>query len=191
MKQHCGSSNIRHINLDENCFIPTQVHWSFQDFVSEFNLWSRRYHKFRRSIWMDRTLTKLPHAVIYYEDLQHNLSAVFSVGNMLFASKNAFLRTFFLIQDMFEKINPQGYNPAIDANAKHFMEYLRSDKIRWSKRSKEDLSLLLSNYDDIRRQLDVVSCGCVLDQLTSPFVKVFESCSKVIDEISGKCQDLT
>jgi hypothetical protein len=64
-------------------------------------------------------------------------------------------------------------------------EYNNNNNNNWIKRSKEDLSKILSNYNIIIEKLQIINCLCIISFLTSnkPMESLDDSCNNKIDYI--------
>jgi len=176
----CGSSNMRWSNA--NCTPPAFVEWSPSEFAQQVAHWQYRYDSFVNFVKSDATLSRMPVRIVYYEALQANLYesldeffAALEANNTSqkiarspsFSSSSSSSSSLLPLQKILSKISPQS---------------------GWLKRTSDDLSSILTYYDEIEAALQRDNCTCFLEQLRSQAGKVFSSiCNERFTLPSGKC----
>ena len=146
LKRLCGSSNIRKDDKALKCYdkyreTNQHITWDASSFVADVNFWLNRTAAFSERVAADPHLSSLPQSVLFYEALQMNFAGA--------------------VRGVFESLG-RAFSAADGALLG------QEDGSSWSKRSGENLSEVLVNYDELVALLSVdEACGCLLRQLRS------------------------
>jgi hypothetical protein len=136
IKQNCGSSNFRENPSSSEIIcediLKSRFHLSVSVFAEELVRWTQRYRVYLHFVQIQvQQAHNWPVHVLYYEDLQSNLANSMT-SLMSFLSSTSFL----------------SYEDETHIH-KLFESYLLSHHGGWKKRTKDDLSEVIRNYEEI------------------------------------------
>mmetsp|Transcript_23066 Transcript_23066/g.33773 ORF Transcript_23066/g.33773 Transcript_23066/m.33773 type:complete len:368 (+) Transcript_23066:61-1164(+) len=160
----CGVSNLRSGSA-EDCArkLPKTIAWSLSDFATNVNQWQRRVYHFNRGAYK----VGVPVLDIQYEEIQTNQS---SVLHRMWS---------------FLSLNDHVLDPLLQPSI------LASDTASSvTKRTSEDLSLVLDKFEEISAFLAHPSCACLREQLLATLATpVKEECYHLVNLADRRCDE--
>ena len=169
VKLECGTSNLR---SDDKCNPDIHVPWNTEELAIRIREWQTRYDLFDETINAHQALKSRIVHYITYEELQLDPK-----GSQ---------------QRLFSSLDLDNYHVKVpDTNASGgstSTSKSKSDKEKWKKRSSDDLSQVLTQYQSILADWTRGKCTCLLEQLQEKTPAVHDPrCSEIWRESTHTC----